>query len=72
LLAEQCLAFCENLRDVRTQPAGLRIDNLKLFFNAERELLPQHINWLSIYALRSSGLAIPEFIFVARYELIQD
>ena len=39
LLAEQRLAFSENFGDMRPQLTGVRIDNLKLFFNTERELL---------------------------------
>ena len=42
LLAEQRLAFCENFGNMRTQLTGVRIDNLKLFFDAEGELL-RHI-----------------------------
>jgi hypothetical protein len=33
LLAEERFAFSQNFTNVRTQFAGLRIDNLKFFFN---------------------------------------
>src|SRR6187397_1509745 len=39
LLTEQHLAVFENFRDVRTQLAGMRINDLKLFFDTECELL---------------------------------
>src|ERR1044071_4301077 len=39
LLTEQHLAFFQDFRDMRTQLAGMRINNLKLFFNTECELL---------------------------------
>src|SRR6266568_8344561 len=42
LLAEQRLALCENFGNMRTQLTGVRIDNLKLFLDAECELL-RHI-----------------------------
>src|SRR4030095_5235139 len=43
LLAEQRLAFLEDFRDMRTQLAGMRIDNLEFFFNADAELLETHV-----------------------------
>ena len=43
LLAEQHFAFVENFRNMRTQLARMRIDNLKFFFNAESELV-RHID----------------------------
>src|SRR5438132_539006 len=39
LLAEQHPPLIENLRHVRTQLARLRIDDLKLFFDTESELI---------------------------------
>src|SRR5690348_5926544 len=39
LLTEQHLAFFQDFRDMRTQLAGVRINNLKLFLNTECELL---------------------------------
>jgi len=39
LFAEQHPALVENLRHVRTQLTRLRIDDLKLFFDPERELI---------------------------------
>jgi hypothetical protein len=39
LLAEEHLPFLKHLRDVRTQLARLRIDDLKFFFDAKRILL---------------------------------
>lgn len=54
MLAEQRLAFCENFRDVRTQLASLRIDNLKHFFNAEGELLERTRDGLHLSALRGA------------------
>ena len=39
LLTEQHLAFFQDFRDMRTQLTGMRINNLKLFFNTECELL---------------------------------
>src|ERR1051326_7566135 len=39
LLTKQHLAFFQDFRDMRTQFAGMRINNLKLFFNTECELL---------------------------------
>src|ERR1051325_11821084 len=39
LLTEQHLAFFQDFRDMRTQLAATRINNLKLFFNTKCELL---------------------------------
>src|SRR5688572_11389014 len=39
LLTKNHLAFIQKLRDVRTQLARYRIDDLELFFNAEGELI---------------------------------
>src|ERR1043165_4014844 len=39
LLAQQHLAFFEDLGDVRTEFARLRIDDLKFLFDAQRELI---------------------------------
>src|SRR6185503_1752261 len=57
LLTEQHLAVFENFRDVRTQLAGLRIDNLKLFFDAECELL-EHTSG-TFFAATGEGLVVP-------------
>src|SRR6266404_1508883 len=46
LLAENHLAFVEELRHVRTQLARLRIDDLKLFLNTKCELI-EHTFYLS-------------------------
>src|SRR5690242_1948494 len=43
LLTEQHLAFFQDFRDMRTQFVGMRINNLKLFFNTECELL-EHVS----------------------------
>lgn len=42
MLAWQRLALCQNFRDMRGNSRVSRIDNQKLFFNAECELL-KHI-----------------------------
>src|SRR5690349_8255577 len=66
LLAEQHLAFLEDLGDVRTQFARLRIDDLKFFLDAQRELIEhsgplaaQEFKCLAI--MRQSGFSLPRY-----------
>src|SRR5690349_17545668 len=55
LLTEQHLALFQNFRDMRTQLAGVRINNLKLFLNTECELL-EHASGNSLLSDGSSSL----------------
>src|ERR1044072_6492226 len=64
LLAEQHLALVENLGDVRTQLARLRINDLKLFFDAQCELI-EHLSsfrhtfrFRDFATMRQSGLVL--------------
>src|SRR6185503_134962 len=54
LLTEQHLAFFQDFRDMRTQFACMRINNLKLFFNTECELLEHASARLSFSVTDSS------------------
>src|SRR2546425_164749 len=52
LLAEDHLAFFQEFRDVRTQLARFRINNLEFFFDSQRELV-KHMN---ASKMRTTGL----------------
>src|ERR1041384_7090906 len=60
LLTEQHLALFQDFRDMRTQFAGTRINNLKLFFNTECELL-EHASVTFFLSDRFQPYSLPSF-----------
>jgi hypothetical protein len=60
LLTEQHLALFQDFRDMRTQFAGMRINNLKLFFNTECELL-EHASGTFFLSDRFQPYSLPSF-----------